>query len=329
MNEKIIYLLREFSMKTKVKYLLPFYLSVFLIISVQINSTQVSSVWNEINQTLVYDYQKTDTIYDDIERIVEIHTWEDTYRFWNFSIDENQLTFRTNKYSKALDQLFHYSDEGYNYSLYRRFQYDPKTDSIILGFEFNKELGHYYLIDGLYVIFANYFDCYLPLDLINIYLNNYYWDGIYGVVIPVNFESFVFKSDYSEYYENFSNINFQYDDSLEYLGRQFKGHFITISFTGKEFFGSTVITEDHYLNFKYAENGVLLSFKVEGKMFSNISNVFQLEKTFSWKLNLQEDSISKTSLQFLFPAFFIIILNLLFKRRKQNHREFKNSYDQN
>ena len=303
-------------MRTKVKNLLLFYLSLFLIISFQINSTQASSVWSEINQTLAYDYQKTDTIYDDIERIVEIYTWEDTYKFWNFSIVENQITFRTNKYSKALDQLFCHSDEGYNYSLYRQFQYDPKTDSIILGFELDEVSEYYFLIDGLYEIFANYFDCYLPLDLLKIYLNNYYWDGIYGIFIPVNFESFFFKTDYSEYYENFTNIEFQYDDSFEYFERVYKGHFITIAFTGKELFGSTVTTEDHILRFKYSDEGVLFSFEDEGEMYSNISNNIKLEKTFSCKIDLREQSISKTRFQIIFPICFTLLVYLLIRRRK-------------
>ena len=309
-------------MKSKSIILLMFYLSSILLLMFQINSIQANAIWNEIDQTLIYDYQKTDSIYDNQERIVEIYNWGDTYKFWNFSIDENQLTFRTNKYSKALDQLFHYSDEGYNYSLYRRFQYDPTTDSIILGFEFNEVDGHYYLIDGLYVIFANYFDCYLPLDLINIYLNNYYWDGIYGFVLPFKFELFSFKSDYTEYHENFSNINLQYDDSFEYLGSYFDGHFVTISFTGREFFGSTVTTEYHSISFKYSEKGILFSFEVEGEMFSNISNVYQLEKTFSWKLNLRDKSIRKTSFQILVPIYLIVILNSFLKRKKSKLEKF-------
>ena len=313
-------------MKPKLKIILSFLLSLFLFSSIQIYSTQASLIWNDIDEMLIYDYHKTDTIYDDIERIVEIHTWDDTYKFWNFSIDENQLTFRTNKYSKALDQLFHYSDEGYNYSLYRRFQYDPATDSIILGFEFDEALSHYYLIDGLYVIFANYFDCYLPLDLINIYLNNYYWDGIYGIIIPVDFELFVFKSDYSDYHDNFSNIDFHYKTSFEYLGRIFDGHFVTISYTGKELFGSTVTTEVHILNFKYSDKGVLCSFEVEGEMFSNISNKIKLEKTFAWKLNLREQSIHSTNCQIIFPVIFVLILSLSSKRRRKSLKDSRKGF---
>ncbi len=311
----MIIIVREFLMKTKIKFLLAFCFSLYLVLSLQVYSSFTNQTWGNIEETLVYDYQHIDTIYDDQERVIDVQTLKDTYRFWNFSIDENQLIFRTNKYSKALNQIYHYTDEGYNYSLYRRFQYDPPTDSIILGFEFNAVSEHYYLIDGLLEPFGNYFDCYLPLDFLNIYLNNYYWDGIYGIVIPVNFESFVFKTDYTEYLNNFSTIDYQYEDTFDKWGKNYNGHFITLTFTGGEIFGSTVVSEDHVLKFKYSERGFLISFEDEGKMFSNISNTIKLEKTYSWSLNLREESMNKSIFPLLFLVFSLLAMNLVDRRR--------------
>jgi len=315
-------LIREIPMKSKTNYLLLFCLVTYLVLSLQISSSKTNLTWSNIEETLIYDYQRTDTIYDDQERVTEVQALKDTYRFWNFSIDENQLIFRTNKYSKALDQLFCFTDEGYNYSLYRQFEYDPKTDSIILGFEFDAVSECYYLIDGLLEPFANYFDCYLPLDLVNIYLNNYYWDGIYGIVIPVNSETFVFKTDYSDYYDNFSSIDCQYTDSFDYLGKDYKGHCLTITFTGGELFGSTVVTEDHILQFKYSDIGFLISFEDYGKMFSNISNNVKLEKTISWRFNLREQSISKSFFPIFCSICCLIVVNLLIRRRKTKMTRF-------
>ena len=100
-------------MKLKIKQSIFSFLLFYLVLSLHITSSSANLIWSNIEETLIYDYQRTDTILDDIERITEVKRLKDIYEFCNFSIDENRLTFRTNKYSKALNQKDRGGEETY------------------------------------------------------------------------------------------------------------------------------------------------------------------------------------------------------------------------
>ncbi len=304
--------------KLKLKSTFLFCIVIYLVFSTQIEISSSSLTWSDIENSLTYDFQRVDTIYNDLGLIVEIQNITDIYRFWDFQVEYSQLTFRTNKYSKALNQLYCVTIECYNWSLYHQFAYDPGSDSIILGFEYDEITKKYFLIDGVLDPFANFFNCSIPLDIMSIYFNNYYWDGIYGIFLPVNHETFSFRTDYTDYGDNYSTIEHEYETDFSYKDEFYVGHHIQIGFTGGRIFGQTIIFENHNLSFKYSNLGYLISFEDTGEMYSNISNIVQLEKKIDWSLRLRIESETNET-TFLIPVLFSIFainLILLFKRRK-------------
>ena len=271
--------------------------------------------WDNFEDDYVYNYLRESIIYEP-EGKTRLERLEDTHFFYNLSRLGEDLYFRTSEYNSPFAFIHCISSECWNYTLYKQFKYDPITETILLGFRFNKETRRYYMLDGERKPFANLFEYGLPFDLIKVFWTNYYWYGIFGVFVPTRAERFEFKMDYGDH-KNFTWMKSSYSKTFSYQKKKYEGHKIEIQFSGGVYFDYKVVYENHKLTYCYSPQGILYSYKDEGELFSNYtgSDIKLKESEMSYELILSESSEFNILTDiFLFLGLITIVVFMKIRR---------------
>ncbi len=303
-------------------------LACFLIMVVIFNPNIIHSdnnaIWGDYEKSYIYSYVKEIYFYDDSGKIAAIQQHSKEYDFFNFSVNNNILFFRTSDYMIVEPFLIYSTMDDLGRLLTYKFDFKQiNMSSIRIGYVFDEENRLYYLVDVHLKPFANFFEFSYPFDLINLFLINQIWDYFYGIFLPTKSPFFGFKTDYSNH-ENFNCITFkiEIDHKFRYSGQKYNGYDIKIEFTGGTYFGYSVVFENHKIEYKYSDMGILYYFKDEAEIYTNISNTENLEYKYNQlvKLSVAGEKMFKsdsTSILISITAFFTTVITLNKKKRKK------------
>ena len=283
-----------------------------------------NTTWGNFEDTYIYSNVKEICLYDDSGKIAEIQQYDKEYNLFNFSVKNNILLFRTSDYLIVEPFLNYKTEEGLYRLLLSKFDFNQINMSIKLGYVFDEENSLYYLVDAHLTPFANFYEFSYPFDMMNLFFINHVWDFFYGLFLPTKSPFFAFRTDYSNH-ENFNCTTFKIEINrhFRYSGRKYYGYDIKIEFIGGIYFGYTVVFENHKIEYKYSENGILYYFKDEAEVYSNITNIVHLESKYNQivKLRVIGEKIYKSdsiSVLISISIFFIVDI-ILNKRKRKKH----------
>ncbi|MHA1953503.1 MAG: hypothetical protein ACW96U_06125, partial [Candidatus Heimdallarchaeaceae archaeon] len=106
--------------------------------------------------------------------------------------------------------------------------------------------------------------------------------------------------------------------SFKYRGEKFSGHYFKIVFEEGVMFDYSVVFENHEMEFKYSDNGVLHSFSDSSELYSNLSGVVKLEKTQIWQIFLENEGSTtyETKSSFLSGVSMLISILVIIKKKR-------------
>jgi hypothetical protein len=299
-----------------------FFASILILtITFPISTSSVSEqIWGDYEDYYKFSYLKDYQIYDESEEVIDTMTHKLQYYFWNLTAEDNWLHYRCSEAMTVLSFLKCTTEDCYNYSLYNRFDYDKTTETVGIGIALDLEEGLIYTTDAFSKPYGNVYDITIPLDIIYIFFNNYFWYGLFALFLPIDSECFSFKTDYSDFSEfPCSSFYWKYDTSFRYGGKEVNGHYFKIRFEEGIMFDYSVVFENHEMEFKYSENGILHSFVDTSEIYSNISGNVKLEKTQLWQILLESEGITtyKTSNFSIFGIFILLSLQVISRNKKR------------
>ncbi|NPD88925.1 MAG: hypothetical protein HGN29_09375 [Asgard group archaeon] len=299
-------------------------LIVILISSPLCTASDLDSVWGEYESFYKFSYLKEYQIYDASEEVIDTAIYKTDYSFWNLTIEDNWLHYRCSEYMKVLAFLKCTTESCYNYTLFTRFNYDRFTETVGIGIALDLDEGLIYTTDANGKPYGNVYEIAIPLNIMQVFFNNYFWFGLFALFLPVESPSFSFITDYSDYAE-FPNSFFdcKYETDFKYRGEKINGHYFKIVFEEGEMFDYSVVFENHEMEFKYSDKGILYSFSDSSEIYSNISGNIKLEKTQIWQVFLENEGKTvyetrNNNLPFNLILFSILIAVILRKKRKSN-----------
>jgi hypothetical protein len=300
---------------------LAFFLIMVVIFSPNITLSDSNSIWGNYEKTYIYSYVKEIYFYDDSERLTAFQQNSKEYYFSNFSVNNNVLFFRTSDYMIVEPFLIYSTQDDLFRLLGSKFDFYQTNMSIKLGYVFDEENKLYYLVDAHLKPFANFYEFSYPFDMINLFLVNQIWDYFYGFFLPTKSPFFGFRTDYSNHEGlNYSTFKIEIENDFRYSGRKYNGYDIKIEFTEGMYFGYSVVFENHKIEYKYSDLGILYYFNDEAEVYTNISSIESLEYKYNQiiRLSVAGDKIYKsdsTSIFISIAAFFVIVIML--NKRKQ------------
>ena len=283
-------------------------------------SSNIESIWGVYENYYKFSYLKEFQTYDDSKEIIDTGTFKAKYSFWNLTIEDNWLHYRCSEYMKILAFLKCDTESCYNYSLYNRFDYDRVTETVGIGIALDLEEELIYTTDANGKPYGNVYEIETPLDIMMVFFNNYFWYGLFGLFLPIESPHFSFITDYSNYSEfPYSYFDCTFKTSFRYRGEKFDGYYFKIIFEEGFMFDYTVVHENHKMEFKYSDNGVLHSFTDSSEIYSNISGNIKLEKTQIWQIFLENKGtiVYETKNLNLFSLLSLFILQFVLIRRKK------------
>jgi hypothetical protein len=294
---------------------------IVLLLFCQFASTSYKSVqsWSNYSNFYKYSYYKESTIFDNDGNQIDSEIFDVDYYFYNLTVINDTLFFRSSENQKILAFLSCEDLICYNMCLYEKFDYDPITDTVAFGFEFDQSNRQIYIVNALSKEYANYFEYDMPFDIMQVFLTNYLWFGLFGVFLPVSHANFSLKTDYSVIEEgSYTSFNCEYSTEFRYRGTKYLGHHFKINFEGGVYFDYTVVFENHKIEYKYSDIGELLSFEDKGKVFSNYSGESKLIKKKDWNMYLEErgTEIFKANYTIL-PMITLLIFMVLIRIKKR------------
>ncbi len=277
-----------------------------------VSQTSVKS-WSEFSNFYRYSYYKETSIYDSLGNVIDTAIIDVDYFFYNLTTINDTLFFRSSESSKILAFLKCQDFICYNMCLYEKFDYEPVTDTVAFGYEYNQNENQLFIVNARSDHYANYFDYKIPFDILQVFLTNYLWFGLFGIFLPMTSVNFTLKMDYSTIEDgSFTVFDFLYDTEFKYRRNRYSGHNFKISFEGGQYFDYQAVFENHQIEYKYSEKGELYSFQDKGKLYSNFSDEVVLLKEITWNMFLEEEGseVFKTriSLNSLFSSLLLIVL---------------------
>ena len=295
------------------------FLFAILILSPLYASSDLNQIWGEYENFYKFSYLKEYQIYDDSEEVIDSVSYKTDYSFWNLTIEDNWLHYRCSEYMKVLAFLKCTTESCYNYSLFTRFDYDRVTETVGIGIALDLEEGLIYTTDANGKPYGNVYEIEVPLNVMEIFFNNYFWYGLFALFLPVKSPNFSFITDYSDYAEfSYSFFECKYETFFKYRGEKFSGHYFKIIFEEGVMFDYSVVFENHEMEFKYSDKGVLHSFSDSSEIYSNISGNIKLEKTQIWQifLEIKGETVYETNFLFLSGFSFFVIVVVLNRIRR-------------
>ena len=305
-------------MKIEFKTLFLFIL-ILLVLSYSLNASQ-TSVWGVYEDSYVYEYRKEYTTFTESGNSRGTEVMVDTYYFSNITTGDNYFKYRTSEVYLALEFIKCPTIDCYNQTLYSRFNYDPISETVKMGIILNITDNSLFTTDATLRHYGNFFDYSIPLDIMEIFLTNYYWLGIFGLFLPPESESFQFRKEYSNYMKehNFTTFECEYNTEFRHKGEKYLGHSFDVKFTGGVYFGYLVTFENHEFTYKFSDNGILYSFQDQGEIYSNYSGRVHLEKRQSWQIELiTRGSTNLASFSISFILVNIFASFVIRKKRKK------------
>ncbi len=282
---------------------LAYFFLVLLIFCMFVSTARYSvHSWGEYENYYRYNYYKHQTLFGEDEKIIDRNTIDIEYIFYNLSVSQDSLFFRTKEYLKTFQFLNCPDWRCYNNCLYTRLDYDIETDTIALGLNISQTDNKLYIVDANGRLFGNYFEYNIPFDILEVFLTNYFWSGLFGMFLPVNSPNFFFKTGHnSSNLGSFTSFSFSNKSEFKYRGEKYPGYKMTISFEGGVYFDYKVVFENHEIEYKYNKEGVLYSFQDKGSLYSNSSDEVKLLKEQTCEMFLEEEGthIFKTSITFI------------------------------
>ena len=283
-----------------------------------------NAIWGDYENKYIYSYAKEIYFYDDSGKISAIQQHTKEYDFFNFSINDNALFFRTSDYMIVEPFLIYSTIDDLGRLLISKFDLlQINMSSIKLGYVFDEENSLYYLVDAHLKPFANFYEFSYPFDIMNLFLINQIWDYFYGIFLPTKSPFFGFRTDYSDH-ENFNCTTFKIEINhhFRYSGRKYNGYDIKIELTGGIFFGYSIVFENHKIEYKYSDMGILYYFNDEAEIYTNISNIINLEYKYNQliKLSVAGEKVYKSDSASIFisiTSYLIIVIMLKRKKRKR------------
>jgi hypothetical protein len=293
----------------------------FVISTPLFTSSNLSEIWGNYEDYYEYSYLKEFKIYDDSRKVIDVVTYRTEYKFWNLTIEDNWLHYRCSEYMKILAFLKCTTETCYNNTLFDRFNYDRETETVGIGIAFDSEESRLYTTDANGRAYGNVYDISVPLDIMQVFFNNYFWYGLFALFLPVESSVFSFITNYSDYSEfPYSSFEFEYSTSFKYRGEKFKGHYFRITFEEGVLFDYSVVFENHEMEYKYSDNGLLYSFHDTSELYSNLSGEVKLEKTQVWQTFLESEGekVFETNSEFIINIILLVLMEC-FRRKKKKY----------
>ncbi|MCG3227507.1 MAG: hypothetical protein H7645_11365, partial [Candidatus Heimdallarchaeota archaeon] len=217
-----------------------------MVLSPFYTSSNQNHIWGDYEDFYKFSYLKEYQIYDDSKEVIDTVTYKTDYSFWNLTTEDDWLHYRCSEYMKVLAFLKCTTESCYNYTLFTRFNYDRITETVGIGIALDLEEGLIYTTDANGKPYGNVYEIAVPLDIMQVFFNNYFWYGLFALFLPVESPSFSFITDYSDYAEfPYSFFDCKYETSFKYRGEKYNGHYFKIIFEEGELFDYSVVYENH------------------------------------------------------------------------------------